>query len=256
MNGEIRQASGIVISARKALFENSKINFTPSKHTLSIQFIFARKLLCKSVQASSVCEWFDICLQRGLKDVKFIIPTNRDHKHLLGFANTSQCAIVCYWKNGKLSCFCPYWAFDREQNKWKIIYDEQHIKNHTVFDHLHFTNKIDEFKETLLDIGKFAAEIEEPYYADVFHHAYEVLSNSTAAEDDYIPKQLPNEFKTIYYAADQADVFGAMGSWNDSPPYSAHKKGMDKEYNELSNKLLVQLRYNLMYVANECWKRN
>ena len=76
MNGEIQQASNIVISARKALFENEKIDFTPSKHTLSIQFIFARKLLFyKSVQANSVCEWFDVCLQRGLKDIKFVIPT-------------------------------------------------------------------------------------------------------------------------------------------------------------------------------------
>jgi len=47
-----------------------------------------------------------------------------------------------------------------------------------------------------------------------------------------------------------------MGSWNDSPLYYAHQKGLDKEYNELSNELLVQLRYHLMYVANECWKRN
>ncbi|MBQ2780934.1 MAG: hypothetical protein IJF42_05175 [Clostridia bacterium] len=107
-----------------------------------------------------------------------------------------------------------------------------------------------------MDIGKFAAEIEQPYYVDAFHNAYEALSNSTTAEDDNIPEQLPNEFKTIYYAVDKADVFGAMGSWNDSPPYYAHEKGLDKEYNELSNELLVQLRYNLMYVANECWKRD
>ena len=51
MNGEIQQASGIVISARKALFEHKEIDFTPSKYVQSIQFLFAPKLLfCKCVE--------------------------------------------------------------------------------------------------------------------------------------------------------------------------------------------------------------
>ena len=258
MNGEIQQASNIVISARKALFNNKEIDFTPSKFVLSIQFFFASMFLfCKSVQANSVCEWFNICLKRNLRDIKFIIPTNRDNKHLLGFANTSQPAIVCYWKNGKISCFYPAWEFDPKNEGWKIVYSEQFIiKGRPIFKNLHFTDKTDEFKQTLLDIQKFAAEIEQPYFSEIFHNAYKSLCDSTDIEDDNIPKQLPNDFKSIYYAVDKADVFGAMGSWNDSPPYYAHEKGLDKEYDELSNRLLVQLRYHLMYVANECWKRN
>jgi len=255
MNGGIQQASNIVISARKALFEHKEINFTPSKYVQSIQFLFSPKLfLCKSVNANSVGEWFNICLQRGLKDIKFLIPTNIESKHLLGFANTSQCVIVCCWKNGNISCFCPYWEFDREQNKWNICYNEQHINEHTVFDNLHFIDKINEFKQLLLDIGDFAAKIEQTYFSDIFHNTYEALCGSANIEFENVPAQLPDEFKTIYYAVDKADVFGAMGSWNDSPPYYARQKGLDKEYNELSNELLVQLRYNLMYVANECWK--
>ena len=257
MNGEIQQASNIVISARKALFLNKGIDFTPSKCELSIQFLFAPNFLCrKSVKANSVCEWFDICLQRDLKDIKFIIPTNRDNKHLLGFANTSRPAIVCYWKNRRISCFCAFWEFDREKEAWKIVYTEQHIKKQPVFKNLHFTDQTDEFKQTLLDIGKFASEIEQPYFSGIFHTAYESLCGSETIEVDSVPKQLPNDFKSIYYAVDKADVFGAMGSWNDSPPYYAHQKGLDKEYNELSNRLLVSLRYHLMYVANECWKRD
>ena len=59
MNGEIQQASNIVISARKALFDNKEIDFTPSKYELSIQFLFIPKFLCrKSVKANSVCERF------------------------------------------------------------------------------------------------------------------------------------------------------------------------------------------------------
>ncbi len=256
MNGEIRQASNIVISARKALFEHKEIDFTPSKNVVSIKFLFTPKFLSKLVKSNSVCEWFDICLQRDLKDIKFVIPTNRDNKHLLGFANTSQPAIVCYWKNRKISCFCPTCEFDQEKEGWEINYSEQRMKKDPIIQNLHFSDRTDEFKEILLDIGKFAAVIEQPYFTDVFHNAYESLCGSENIEDDNIPKQLPNDFKSIYYAVDKADVFGAMGSWNDSPLYYAEQKGLDKEYNELSNRLLVSLRYHLMYVANECWKRH
>lgn len=38
-----------------------------------------------------------------------------------------------------------------------------------------------------------------------------------------------------------------------NPPYYAQEKGLQKEYNSLSNKLLEQLRYNLLYVVNEGW---
>ncbi len=257
MNGEIQQASNIVISARKALLDKKEIDFTPNDFVLSIQFFFAPEFLfCKSVQAGSVCEWFNICLQRGIKDVKLIIPTNKDNKHLLGFANTSQPAIICYWNNGRISCFCPSWKFEQKNKGWEIVYSEQIIKGRPILKNLHFTDKTDEFKQTLLDIQKFATKIEQPYFAEIFNNAYKSLNDSENIEDDNIPKQLPNDFKSIYYAVNKADVFGAMGSWNDSPSYHAQEKGLDKEYNELSNMLLVQLRYHIMYVANECWKQD
>lgn len=256
MNAEIHHASNIVISARKALFENKEIDFLPSPRALSVQFVFARRFLCcKSVQANSVLEWFNICLQRGLKDIKFAVPTSRENKHLLGFANTSQNTIVCFWRNGNVSCFSPFWEFDREKEGWRIIYSEQRIKKDAP-KLSHFTSRTDEFKEILLDISKFARDIEFPDFAEIFDRAYASLCDYTNIEEDNIPKELPEEMKAIYYAVDKADVFGAMWSWNDSPLYQAHYKGRDKEYNDLSNKLLVQLRYHLMYITNECWSRD
>ena len=80
-------------------------------------------------------------------------------------------------------------------------------------------------------------------------------TNDSSIEIADVPKQLPNEFKGVYYAVKTSDVFGAMGSWNDSPPCYAHEMGLDKEYNSLSDRLLQQIRYHLMYVTNECWKK-
>lgn len=255
MNGEIQQASDIVISARKSLYENKEIDFTPRKHVLSIQFVFAPRLFRKPITAHSVCKWFNICLQRGLKDIKFIIPSNRANRHLLGFANTSQSAIICFWEKASISRFYPTWEFDREKAGWRVRYTEQYMNKNTIIENLHFSDRTDEFKKTLLDIEKFAKEIEQPFFSDIFYSAYASLCDVENIDDANIPQQLPHDLKAIYFAVDKADVFGAMGSWNDSPPCYADKKGLGKEYNELSNQLLVQLRYHLMYVANESWTR-
>lgn len=257
MNGEIAQASSIVISVRKALFDNQKIDFVLDKYVAGIRFLLRPKLwFFEPVQANSVQEWFHLSLKKGLKDVKFVIPSNKENKHLLGFVNTSQCAIICYWQNGTVSAFYPSWGFDRVRNVWYVTYTEQPMKKNKNVMQLSFSYQREEFKKALLDISKFAEDIEFPAFAKDFYNAYEVLCGSAEVVDTHIPKQLPEEFKAIYYATDKADRFGAMGSWNDSPPWYAREKGLEKEYNELSDELLVQLRYHLMYVANECWRKD
>ncbi len=42
-----------------------------------------------------------------------------------------------------------------------------------------------------------------------------------------------------------------MGSWNDSPPYMAQEKGLEKEYETLSDQLLKQIRSAILYSVNE-----
>ena len=256
MNGEIQQASNLVISARRSLYENKEIDFTPGKHVQSIQFVFAPRLFRKQITAGSIREWFNICLRRGLKDIKFVLPSNREEKHLLGFANTSQCAIICFWEKGRISGFYPTWEFDAEKTGWTIRYQDRRMGRHTVLGNLRFEDRTDEFKRILLDIAEFAKQIEQPNFSDIFHDAFTSLCDGGFIDDANIPQQLPYDLKAIYFAVDKADVFGAMGSWNDSPSLYAEEKGLVKKYNELSNQLLVQLRYHLMYVVNECCNRN
>ncbi|MDE7445785.1 MAG: hypothetical protein K2N15_08820 [Lachnospiraceae bacterium] len=62
---------------------------------------------------------------------------------------------------------------------------------------------------------------------------------------------ISEEKKRMFYASSIADVFGAMGSWNDSPPYYAHEKGLDDDYESLSNELLKQIRLAALYAINE-----
>ncbi len=54
-----------------------------------------------------------------------------------------------------------------------------------------------------------------------------------------------------YSAAAKADVFGAMGSWNDSPPYMAREKGLSENYKLLSDELFIQIQKALLFAVNE-----
>jgi len=256
MNGEIAHMSGIVMSARKALYDNDEIDFVPDKYVLSVKFVFApRRSMKKSVESDSVCKWFDICKEMNMDDIKFIVPMAVKDRNILGFSNSSQGSIVCFWGKSKVTYFTPAWEFDKENHGWNVVYEE-HVWKEAPEGKPSFANRSEEFKKALLDIEKLATDIEFKNFADIFHKAYEALCDYSYIEDDNMPVHIPNEFRGIYYAIMHADVFGAMGSWNDSPPYYAEEKGLGKEYDELSNKLLAQLRYNLMYVVNECWKRN
>ena len=46
------------------------------------------------------------------------------------------------------------------------------------------------------------------------------------------------------------DVFGAMGSWNDSPEWIAREKGLQEKYYDLSHDLYVSTRKAVMNAIN------
>ena len=54
----------------------------------------------------------------------------------------------------------------------------------------------------------------------------------------------------MYWAADIADVFGGMGSWNDSPSCVADDTGRGEEFKNLSFELYVQSRNAIAYAVN------
>lgn len=256
MNGALEHLCCIVCSARKALWEQSKIFFVPNSHIRSINFLFAAKFpFRKPVTARSVEDWFSLCKKRGLQDIKLLLPTSVKDRKLLGFVNNTQGLIVCYWKNKKTSCFYPVWDYDHQRKGWNILYTERR-ENQFPDDMWHFPCKTDAFQRVLSEIGEFAARIGFPYYSEIFHKAQEELYGNNPTEIFSVPPCLPAKFQGIYHAVATADVFGAMGSWNDSPPYAAQKMGLEEEYNALSDQLFAQLRYQLMYITNECWKRS
>ena len=61
---------------------------------------------------------------------------------------------------------------------------------------------------------------------------------------------IPEDMMKYYLAADVADVFGAMGSWNDEPVVAAREQHKEKDYATLSDRLLCSVRLMTMYAVN------
>lgn len=41
--------------------------------------------------------------------------------------------------------------------------------------------------------------------------------------------------KKLTYAYDSSHIFGGMGSWNDSPPFTAHEMGISEEFERITD---------------------
>lgn len=92
------------------------------------------------------------------------------------------------------------------------------------------TNQADfiaHFAQVCHDIAELADEIGETHWAsNFFRQAYMALSN------DSLPAA-----RRLKIALNKTHVFGGMGSWNDSPPFSAQLHGRCARYDELTEAL-------------------
>ncbi|KWX77466.1 hypothetical protein AML91_07880 [Paenibacillus jilunlii] len=57
----------------------------------------------------------------------------------------------------------------------------------------------------------------------------------------HLPAVYKDQARSLLNAVYKSWVFGGMGSWNDSPPYSAYSHQREQEYNILSARLYETL---------------
>jgi hypothetical protein len=252
MNGEILLSCKIVAAAKLAIKENELIHCEQSKYENSVTFDFLPHrtlLITKTYKATNIKEWYEKCLSLGLLGIKFLMPISVEDRGLLGFSNTSQNSLVCFYKNGKVTYFTAHWEFDNTLKHWNISYTE-HSWGNPPQGKPQFEDNTEKFIEILTEIEILARKIECDGFADIFHNAKVILIDG-AKNLTESGISLPSINYNLFMAASLADVFGAMGSWNDSPPYMAHEKGLDAKYNELSTELLKQLRLAVLYAINQ-----
>lgn len=252
MNGEMYQACSIVAAAKKALGDKQGIKYVPLKYENSIVFHFLpkKKLFGKSTFiAYNVEQWYEKCIEIGLDDIKFLTPIENPNRAILGFSNSIPNSLVCFYKNKKVTYFTSRWEFDSILNAWNIIYTEYMWKN-APQEKPQFKDNTESMKHILGDIAEFAKRIECDGFSKIFNNAKEILEKAIVSEQsNHLP--LPLKHRCLFQAASKADVFGAMGSWNDSPPCIAHEMGLEQEYDELSTKLLLELRKAVLFAVNE-----
>lgn len=255
MNGQMYQICSIVAAGKKAIQTDSMIQYIPARYEkVAFSFLPEKKLFrTKKYIAPNVSAWFAYMKKKGLQDIKFLCPVTVKDRQLLGFSNTTESCILCFFKNGKTSYFVADWQFDSEKKCWNTLYSEHEWTNPPP-EKPRFENNTDSFRQVLSEIQSFADQIGYKGFAHTFKSAENLLDGSNEYPDEKyglaLPK-IPQDHLQIFEAASCADVFGAMGSWNDSPPCTAHEKGLDKEYENLSNELLKNIRLALLYAVNE-----
>ena len=253
MNGQMYQICFIAAATKKVLNTKKIISYVPLKYENRVDFQFlSRSKLFFQKTVESIEEWYVHCLEKGLQDIKLIAPIAVDDRMLLGFSNETQSSLVCFWE-GKVTYFTAKWEFDSAKKMWNVLYIEQKWEN-APSGKPHFENNAESFKAILIKIRELAYKLDSAYFAEVFQRAFDILSGIADCKEavyDMPILDILKENLCLFQAASIADVFGAMGSWNDSPPCIAHEKGLSEEYDSLSGELLKQIRLALLYAINE-----
>lgn len=254
MNGEMYHICCITAAAKKALQDGTDILYTPIEYVFRTEFRFLPEkelFVRKDFTAYNVEDWFEHCKQKKLLDMKFLAPVSVSDRMVLGYSNTSQSSIVCFYEGGKVTYFTARWEFDPTR-KWTVLYTENEWQD-PPSEKPHFEDHTEDFARTLEKIKGLAVQLGFEGFAQTFQDAWNLLiGRKEAADVDKLAMPpLPAKHRQMFAAASKADVFGAMGSWNDSPPYVAHERGLDAEYDRLSAELLKNIRLAVLYAVNE-----
>ena len=250
MNGEIAQVCNIVLATKSALKKRNGIKYRPAYYEKETEFIFLDN---QKYKAKNVEEWFEYCINRGLQNIKFLIPTSVKDRGFLGFINTSQASLVCFFENNLVTYFIPKWEYF--DNKWYITYTEHKCENPPK-KKPKFSDNTEDFKNILSKIATLADKINFPNFGNTFRKAFNILNGESFENirNTFYGQTLfkmPEINARLFCSAKISNVFGGMGSWNDSPPYYAHEKGLESKYDSLTEELLTQIRLALLYSVNE-----
>ncbi len=194
--------------------------------------------------------WIEQCLKLGPKDAGLSIPTFAKDRALLGFSGMSVNGIVCRFEDFD-GVFTPDWKYDRDKKAWRVKYVER-LWRGMPRDALSARDNSAEFENVLVQIRDFASKIGCENFAQTFDNALKTLRGEVAVGEYYAVSfaALPQPSLRAFAAAGIADVFGAMGSWDDEPPSMAQEKGLGGEYDRLSDELLAQKNLAILFAIN------
>ena len=205
---------------------------------------------CEDEPISARQRWIEQCLKLGLKDAGLSILTFAKNRALLGFSGMNVNGIVCRFEDFN-GVFTPDWKYDRDKKAWYVKYVER-LWRGMPRDALSARDNSAEFENVLVQIRDFASKIGCENFAQTFDNALKTLRGEVAASEYYAVSfaALPQPSLRAFAVAGIADVFGAMGSWDDEPPSMAQEMGLGDEYDRLSDELLAQKNLAILFAIN------
>lgn len=161
------------------------------------------------------------CLEFGLKEAGLSLPIRVKDRSLLEFSGANANGIVCHFE-GFDSIFVPKWKYDCDKNGWCVKYVER-LWHGMPQDGLSARDNAAEFAGCFNANRVFCEQDGCENFAQTFDNALKTLRGEVPVGEYYAVSfaALPQPSLRAFAAAGIADVFGAMGSWNDEPPYIA-----------------------------------
>lgn len=252
MNGEVSQICRITAAARAAMRDGTELNFTPLKYEGSTVFNFCdrHKTGAPLFRAKDPADWFEHLKKEGITTLFMILGMKIDRR-VLGFANNSGASIFVRYADNVVTRFVPNWTFNDQTRQWSIEYTEAIAEGAPEKDP-EFRNESSLMEAALKDIRGLAEKLGEERFAKTFKKSEDILNGTIVPtlKEGAVPPQIPDDRMKLYLAADVADVFGAMGTWNDNPAAAAHEQGLERDYVTLSDRLMCAMRLNIMYAVN------
>jgi|GEM_PF-3416325 len=251
MNGEIHHLLLLASYANMFLlknileipkpYDNNKqynVKFIKSKHRTILS-----RLVSGSVSFDTI-SWFKDIKRRNCIGVKILNGRSTNDERITSayVGGGRRWGIICLY-NSTTELWTPGWELESKppNTKWEITYNMSKLKFD--IDSFNFNHSVnidalsERLKISLSNISKLAEEIGEVPWKDNFFDKGLKILEGKIVEENKLPNIYSNQAQRIVSAVYSAWVFGGMGSWNDSPPYSAHTHGKETEFNLLSGNL-------------------
>ena len=249
MNGQIYQLARLTAFLKKRI-EGGNEGFPLSAYEHCLEFSFHGD----GEPAGSAEAWADALNRRQVRTAFMLIRQADSKPELAGFANAEPMGIVTIYPDGAVTFWTPHWDFDQQAKHWNITYTE-HLWEQAPAEPPVFEDPTEELKNVLTGIESLAHRIGFDHFAKLFREAHDLLTGEVSAKPaDWMNGtiwEMPEHSLRLFLAASAADVFGGMGSWNDSPPYAAEQEGLGREYEELTGALFRLIRSAVLYAVNE-----
>ena len=257
MNRELIQLSELVLGANHYLKTGDDFDGTTHDHIRSVTFEFAPQLQSGGDRqiVSGVSAWMKELGVRKTQKVYLFTQPSKEDVETVSSANGAQKWGFVTVDETKSAMWVRNWVLDEETEQWDVTYTEFPAPSGKVFslDNNKYYMRVSFLKETLMEIGKLAAELGLDDWAEHFSNGYKILNGESV--QPYI--NLP--FKSLLKVEDCAAIIDALswawvflgeGWWTDAPAAAAHEKDRTEEYETLTYALYQNCLYSLMYCIN------